>query len=475
MAGHCCQRFGVQAISSMTARVIDKVFLLHETLLFRYALFCVASIVIISTALLSFYHTLSFYKKMQSVDNTLNSYTSYVQYIQYPFDLESLIQTRGIKNLKYYVYTSEGVLNGNIYKIPKNRINLGLRGFYTVMDSDEKVIYYYTYKKSLSNEFFLSIPVTDIVDDYRNKFVGLFQSIVLFLIFGVISGFFISYDFMRRLHVINQSIQLIMMGDLSKRVKSNIGDRELEILAENANLMLDTIQDLITGIRQVSNNIAHDLRTPLTRMRNQLVELSAIQENEKNKESVTKLISEADNLLSTFNALLRIANIEANNTQANFKKINLVDILNDVLEFYEPLAQEKKITLNTTNINQIEVFGDKDLLFQMCVNLIDNAIKYSYSGSEISISTMQIGRYRVLEIADRGIGISKEDRDKVFRRFYRVEASRGLKPGNGLGLSLVMAIVSQHNASIKLHDNNPGLLVEVIFNGTKPEQQIKSL
>ncbi len=287
---------------------------------------------------------------------------------------------------------------------------------------------------------------------------ALIRSMIVTIVLGTIGGAIVAGISVRRIDTINKSLQRIMTGDLSERIAAYDQQGEIRELAFNINRMLDRIQMLMAGVRQVSDNIAHDLRTPLSRLRNNLTQLQD-QVQGTPKETVQQLIDEADGLLSTFSSLLRIAHIESGDRRSGFQTLDLSVILLDVIEFYEPLAMEKSITINTSLIEGVQWEGDRDLLFQAFANLVDNAIKYTPEGGMVSIGLTLDSHKILIAIADSGVGISSKDRDKVFRRFFRVEASRGEQPGNGLGLSLVMAVIKLHDGDITLADNNPGLSV----------------
>ncbi|WP_197472274.1 HAMP domain-containing sensor histidine kinase [Oleiphilus sp. HI0067] len=275
---------------------------------------------------------------------------------------------------------------------------------------------------------------------------------------AMIGGVMMSRSTARRVEIINQTSQKIMKGNLSLRIPDRGTNDDFDQLARNLNEMLDRIFQLMEGIKHVSDNIAHDLRTPLTRLRNKLENTLLKVENEVQRELVASAVAEADQLLATFNALLRIARLEMGGRTDNFKRFNLSNLLLDSAELYELVAEDKQQTLRIRVQKDIEIHGDKDLIFQTVSNLIDNAIKYTPNDGDISIELDLHDKLVRLSIADSGIGIPEEERSKVFDRFYRVAKSRS-QPGNGLGLSLVQAVVELHQGEIKLSDNEPGLIV----------------
>jgi signal transduction histidine kinase len=275
---------------------------------------------------------------------------------------------------------------------------------------------------------------------------------------AMVGGIMMSRSTARRVEVINQTSQKIMKGNLDLRIPERGTNDDFDQLARNLNEMLDRIVQLMEGVKHVSDNIAHDLRTPLTRLRNKLENTLVLAENEEQRDLVASAVGEADQLLSTFNALLRIARLETGRSVANFKSFDLSDLVLDAAELYEAVAEDKQQTLAIRVKTKVEFYGDKDLLFQTLSNLIDNAIKYTPEGGEIEISLSENNKHIELTVADSGIGIPKDEQEKVFDRFYRVAKSRS-QPGNGLGLSLVNAVVELHHGKILLSDNEPGLSV----------------
>ena len=272
-------------------------------------------------------------------------------------------------------------------------------------------------------------------------------------------GIMLSRRTMRRLEAINETSRRIMRGDLSRRVPTRSSNDDFDQLADNLNGMLDTIEDLMEDVRRVTDNVAHDLRTPLTRLRNRLENLKS--DNDADKSSIEAALADADGLLDTFNALLRIASIESGRRRAAFKSIPLDDVVRDVTELYEPLAEQKQQKLDVSVSDDVRIQGDRDLLFQAFANLLDNAIKYTPQGGSIRVTLEDGASGPRIRIIDSGPGIPQQSRDKVFKRFFRLEESRHT-PGNGLGLSLVEAVARLHNASIKL-GGEPGLDVSLAF------------
>ena len=283
----------------------------------------------------------------------------------------------------------------------------------------------------------------------RTLIWGLGISVLL----GVAGGFMMSRSTMRRIEAINETSREIIQGDLSRRIPTEGSDDEFDQLTKNLNTMLDQIETLMDGVRHVTDNIAHDLKTPLTRLRNRLESLNA-QDNPATSD-VETAIAEADSLLATFNALLRIARIEAGHRMAEFGEIGLPGLMRDVIELYEPLAHERQQSINARIEEGIKIRGDRDLLFQAVANLLDNAIKYTPEKGRIDILLERDGARAKISIHDSGPGIPAGERKRVFDRFVRLESSRNT-PGNGLGLSLVAAVAKLHRAEVAL-DGGGGL------------------
>lgn len=299
--------------------------------------------------------------------------------------------------------------------------------------------------------------INQLTEAKRRIIQALTWGLVIMLLLAFAGGLVLGRRTARKIERINQTTRSIMSGDLSRRVPLTNHNDDFDQVAENLNRMLDRIQSLMEDIRRVSDSIAHDLRTPLARLRQHLEE--ARQQENPNSRSARYLegsIKEADSLLSTFNALLRIARVEAGQIKFGFSEINFHTLIEDIVEFYEPLVEEKQQHMETTLEAGITSWGDRDLVFQAVANVIENAVKYTPQRSNISISLIQLNSEAVITIADNGPGIPESQREHVFRRFYRLDQSRS-SSGNGLGLSMVSAVVSMHNGRIELQSNNPGL------------------
>ncbi len=292
---------------------------------------------------------------------------------------------------------------------------------------------------------------------------ALLWGLMIMIILAILGGVVMSRSVLRHIERINLTVREIMAGDLTRRIPTRGSSDDFDQLACNLNDMLDEIEHLMEGIRHISNSVAHDLRTPLTRLRNQLEELRIkIGESSPHLQHVENSIQCADQLLGTFSALLRIARIEAGRQKPVMKIVELPLLLDDAKELYEAVAEDKHISITTNSSVQVSVLADRDLLFQAITNLLDNAIKYTQANGEIHLTTTYNGQCAEVRVADNGPGIPVQEREKVLHRFYRLEKSRSGK-GNGLGLSLVAAVVKMHHGTLLLSDNNPGLKATMTF------------
>ncbi|MEJ2228460.1 MAG: ATP-binding protein [Alphaproteobacteria bacterium] len=282
---------------------------------------------------------------------------------------------------------------------------------------------------------------------------------------------------LRRLAAITETSRNIMAGDLSQRVKLTGSGDEFDELSASLNAMLQRIVELIDGFKEVSDNIAHDLKTPLNRLRNRIeTTLREARGEEAYREALTAAIEDADNLIKTFDALLSIARLEAGAASNRGRtQFDLSAMVTDVCELYEPVAEERGLELRQSHASEIMVAGEQQLLAQAIANVVDNAIKYASpdfggdamhadnartngAGPHITVSLETRGGQAEISVADTGPGIPAADRERALKRFVRLEASRS-RPGSGLGLSLVAAVMRLHGGDVTLADNQPGLKV----------------
>jgi signal transduction histidine kinase len=305
----------------------------------------------------------------------------------------------------------------------------------------------------------------DIVERAKLVFRTLLRVMFATLVLGIASGFFSAARALDRVEQLNREISRIVRGSPGQRLQVEGETGYIRGLAMVMNQMLEQMESLMQGVRRVSDNIAHDLRTPLTRMRNNLSQLRGRLKQDDGGQ-LDGIIEECDELLLSFNALLRISALESGSRLAGGSEVELSALLRDVVELYEPLACERDIEL-VLEVSAPQVCkGEADLLFQMFANLLDNAIKYTPDHGQIRVqlgakSDASDGSGHSVVIADTGPGIPVAERKNVFRRFYRVESSRTEHPGHGLGLSLVQAIAQYHHGTVELGSNNPGLEVRV--------------
>jgi signal transduction histidine kinase len=290
-------------------------------------------------------------------------------------------------------------------------------------------------------------------------------SLALMIVLGAVVGFLMSRTILRRIEVINDSADRIRQGEVKRRMPVRGSNDEFDRLAENLNAMLEEIERLMGSIRAATNNIAHDLRSPLNRLRNRLESMHRqLPEPARQQEELEHAIGEVDGLLQTFNALLSIADAEAGAGRGNLAPVDLEALTHDVAELYGALVEDHGLKFESSIKGPAVVTGNRQLLFQAIGNLIDNAAKYGASGGVVSLALQPAvdGIGAAVTVADRGPGIPETERGRVLERFVRLDASR-TSPGNGLGLSLVAAIARLHNAALSLGDNQPGLKVTLQF------------
>ncbi|HEX4157635.1 MAG TPA: HAMP domain-containing sensor histidine kinase [Rhizomicrobium sp.] len=313
---------------------------------------------------------------------------------------------------------------------------------------------------------FLLLVARDIAERYQTEklFTTMLPwSLLLMILLGLFGGILISRNFLTRLDLINRTSREIMAGDLSRRLPLGRGGDEFDTLAINLNRMLERTERLMRGMRDVTDSIAHDLRTPLNRLRNRLEGvLHTIGPDGPGAREIEAAVEETDHLIGTFNALLLIAEAEAGVARESMEQVDLRGIVEGVAELYGPLADEKEITLSIPPSGSAFVACNPRLVSQALANLLDNAIKYTPAGGRVTVALEHTPAGIALHVADSGPGIPNEDHARVLQRFVRLEASRH-SPGTGLGLSLVAAVARLHDAKLELSDNRPGLRATLLF------------
>ena len=301
-------------------------------------------------------------------------------------------------------------------------------------------------------------------------------SFLVVIVLGIGGGIFVARRVLRRIDAMTGTTQRIMAGDLSGRLPVGRSGDELDRLAENLNAMLERIEALMTGLKEVSDNIAHDLKTPLTRLRNRAEEALASSGSEAEyRAALERTIEESDGLIRTFNALLMIARAESGQARGNMDDFDAADVAKGIQELYEPFAEDDGMTLRVKAATA-RLHGNRELISQALANLVENAIKYGKPSAvvqpmdpaaaarvrEILIESRLEGDRVLLSVTDHGPGIPEGDRKHAVERFVRLEASRTL-PGSGLGLSLASAVATLHGGELRLGDSHPGLTATLVI------------
>ena len=283
------------------------------------------------------------------------------------------------------------------------------------------------------------------------------------IVLALAGGLFISSRFLARVDGMAQAAEQIIDGNLAHRLPSLKTGDELDFLAQTLNRMLDRINELMESLKQVSSDIAHDLRTPLSRLRQSLeAAVLVVRPADELRIAINNAIEETDSILATFGALLRIAQIKSGTRRRGFAPFNFSVLVADVAEAFGPSIQDDGKFLKTFVEDDVTMVGDRELLTQLLANLLENSIRHTDAGTAIEVKLRSTPDEVNLIVSDNGPGVPAELREKLFDRFYRPEASR-TTPGSGLGLSLVKAIANLHNAKISLRDSDPGLLFEFQF------------
>ncbi|MEA2855524.1 MAG: hypothetical protein QOE02_5597 [Rhodospirillaceae bacterium] len=293
--------------------------------------------------------------------------------------------------------------------------------------------------------------------------LAVISGVALIFVLAGVASILVTRRTVDRIESINATSRAIMLSDLDQRIPLRGTNDEWDRVAENLNLMLDRIAALMGEVKQVSDNVAHDLRTPLTRMRGRLEKAYHGQRSGEGDQSlIGDTIADLDAVLRMFSSITRISQIETQGRKDGFRTVNLVEIASEVVELYDAAAEQDGTRLTVAGDREVLVTGDRDLIFDAIANLVDNAIKHGRAGGRIVVANENIGGSAVISIADDGPGIPAGEHQHVFKRFYRLEHRR-YTPGNGLGLSLVAAVARLHGARIEMLDNSPGLKLRLWF------------
>ncbi len=368
----------------------------------------------------------------------------------------------------YLVTSPNGqVIAGNIIELQSGALDRqGVIETGYMRDDDQEAHHQH---RALANVFFLPggfrlLVGRDLGDRENLRHVmsrALFTSLAWLIAIGTLGGLFVAIRVLQRVNTLSVSAQDIMKGDLSQRLPLSGSNDELDHLAFNLNAMLERIDELMTGLKDVSDNIAHDLKTPLTRLRNNAEE--ALREGGSSEvmgQALERVIEESDGLIRIFNALLTIARLEAGQAGGELKPCDPAEILREIVELYEPSAEEAGAQIAVEAEPGLTILANRELIGQALANLLDNALKYGLRDDARSLraSVRRVGTRVELMIADRGPGIAVGDRGRVTDRFVRLEGARS-RPGSGLGLSMAQAIVKLHGGDVRIEDNEPGLRV----------------
>lgn len=366
------------------------------------------------------------------------------------------------KKRVYFLVDKDGhKIAGNLNQMPEKIVTLKGELIYFTPEGREKIFAAKIYPTATGGKMLIGTDMSYLRTG-EHMILWLGGAAILLMMSVVIVSYLISTFVVARTNHIAQTAQDIMAtGDLSRRITIDSQWDDLSKMAFVLNNLLARVDVLMTGIKRVADNIAHDLRTPLTRLRNNLEDIS--KEETYSAQKISNIIKDTDHILSTFQAVLRISKIENAASKEHFKSCDLSVVLKDVLELYEPVSLEKQINIRFSIIDHALYEGDVNLLFQMIANLLDNAIKFTppAGGIHVQLLRTENGKYQIT-IEDGGEGIPEADLQYVFDRFFRSEKSRSTN-GNGLGLSLVMAVLNLHDGQISLENLDKGLRVSIIL------------
>ena len=370
----------------------------------------------------------------------------------------------------YRLYDSDNnYLAGNILtelEDIKNNDDGWLEFSYKVTENGKDRIFYGRGRELITPRQNFRLIVGRVVNDEKvlkeRFFYSSLWSILLIFFLGVFGGYFLSRNFLKRISDINRTSKKIMDGNLKERLPISRGKDELNELSSNLNDMLDRLDSLMSNMKEVTDNVAHDLRTPLNRIRTNLeITLMSNPNVEEYKKSFEEAINETDNLIKTFNSILSISKVDSGASDLDKSELNLKELIINMHDLYEPITEGSGIKLNYEATENIVFKGNYNLLSQSLANLIENAVNYGSTNLDptINVGAKQTDDKISLWVSDNGVGINDQDKEKVVERFVRLDTSRSLK-GSGLGLNLVKSAVRFHQGKFQLIDAKPtGLIV----------------
>ena len=372
----------------------------------------------------------------------------------------------------YRLYDSDNnYLAGNILtelEDIKNNDDGWLEFSYKVSENGKDRIFYGRGRELITPRQNFRLIVGRVVNDEKvlkeRFFYSSLWSILLILFLGVFGGYFLSRNFLKRISDINRTSKKIMDGNLKERLPISKGKDELNELSSNLNDMLDRLDSLMSNMKEVTDNVAHDLRTPLNRIRTNLeITLMSNPNLEEYKKSFEEAINETDNLIKTFNSILSISKVESGASDLDKSELNLKELIINMHDLYEPITEGSGIKLNYEVTENIVIKGNYNLLSQSLANLIENAVNYGSTNIDptINVGAKQTDDKISLWVSDNGVGINDQDKEKVVERFVRLDTSRSLK-GSGLGLNLVKSAVRFHEGKFQLIDAKPSGLIVLI-------------
>lgn len=462
---------------------------LFRNTVFRLSLVAAALFAISSFIILAYVYSATTGAELKRIDQEIQSEID---------ELVSVKTTYGMDELNQEVVYRSLEFGGGLYLLQKGRDKTGNLNAFPMNAEDNDKDFAFQYERfvkegeptqirhargryielSRSDRLLVGRDIELITNSSDRVMRAIWVSAGIALGLGLLSGIFVSSRFARRIDAFNLVAQDVRAGNLSSRVPRDESGDELDNLAQYLNAMLDHLEQLVEAMRHAGDAIAHDLRSPLTRLRTRLETAAGSAKDEDSMVELTASAEDAGEILRTFESVLRIARLEAGERRQSLVALDPLPILEDLIELYEPVCEDAQQTFNVDLQKGLTIRADRGLISQAVANLLDNAIKYAPTGGEISLTLRRSRQGRVLiTVTDRGPGIAEKDRNRVLRRFVRLDSSRNA-PGSGLGLSFVKAVADMHEATFTLTDRDDpkesGLKAELSLQAVKRSDPRKS-